>query len=130
MPATTASAEIAGAAPSLSSARPVHQLRRALHRQRPPFNRPPAGGVDIDEQGPADLRLLVEEGQQPGQRATQLPAPGRLAGSGFAHRHLDPVQARVERMQVAVFLVVEVVVERLPVEPGMRRSRPATVVCS
>ena len=104
MPATIASAEIAGAAPSLSSrARSIIAAARSIasvrfsHRRR-------ARRVDLDEQGPADLGLLVEEVQQPAERAPQAAAPGRLSRRRLAHRQLDPGRPGVEGLQVAVFL--------------------------
>ena len=65
MPATTASAEIAGRVAVAFLAGPVHHRRRALHRLRSFLHRPPAGRVDFDQQRPPDIGCSSRKSSSP-----------------------------------------------------------------
>ena len=119
MPATTASAEIAGASSLLSSrARSIIAAARSIASVRFSTARAPAAWTSTSSARPIS-GCWSRNRQQAAEGATQLTAPGRLAGDGLPHRQLDPGRPGVDRVQVAVFLVFEVVVEGLAVKARM-----------
>ena len=96
----------------------VEEGGEAPHRRRPLRQCLGAGDVNLDDQGPSEIWLGVEEVEQGPQTGAEPIRPSRLASGGVADPRLDSLHPDVVSLQVAVVLVGEVVVERLPVETG------------
>jgi hypothetical protein len=123
MPAATPSGAI-GLRRRQHVAGAVEEAVDLMHRRRPLCQGLGAGGVDLDDQGPAGVGLGVEELQQGAEPGAQLPCPGALARSRGQHLPPQPLDAGVVGVQIAVVLVGEVVVEGLAVDAGAVEHGP------
>jgi hypothetical protein len=122
MPAATPSGAIAGGASPLSPSRA--RSMKAVHRRRSQRQRLRPGRVHLDDQASAVVGGGIEQVEQAAEAGAELSLPGRLTGSRGADDLLHPGDAGLERLQVALVLVGEVVVERLPVDPRAVEDRP------
>ena len=96
--------------------RPAHGRVALGQRLRP-------GGVDLDQQRPADVGLGFEEVQHRPQPGPQLVSPRLAAARRRPAPRVSTARRLVVGLQVAVLLVGEMVVEGLPVEAGAVQHR-------
>src|SRR5436189_2683558 len=79
--------------------------------------------MDPDDYPTTEVRLAIELVEQGAEPAAQLAAPRLLARRPADHQRFEPGNPHLQRGQIALVLIGEIVIERLPIEPGSVQNR-------